>query len=114
MHIIDVENNKILMYTYVAHGRKSGDEFARNFSNNPDSHQSSLGFYVTGNAYMGGHGLSLKIDGLEKGFNDLANSRNIVVHGAPYSGDGFLKFRSYIGRSFGCPAVPENLKDKVI
>ena len=106
LYIIDVENRKLLLNTYVAHGKNSGGEYARSFSNNPESLKSSLGFYITGNTYMGAHGLSLKIQGLEKGFNDKADRRNIVVHGSRYVGDDFLVKNPAIGRSFGCPAVP--------
>lgn len=106
LYIIDVENKKLVLNTYVAHGRNSGAEFARSFSNAPESLKSSLGFYLTRNTYSGSHGLSLKIDGLEKGFNDKANKRNIVVHGSDYVGTDFLESNSQCGRSYGCPAVP--------
>ena len=105
LYIIDVEQKKVLLNTFVAHGRNSGGEFARNFSNKPQSRQSSLGFYVTRQTYTGEHGLSLRIDGVERGFNDRANSRNIVVHGSDYLGNGFLENNPFNGRSFGCPAV---------
>ena len=114
LYVIDLHTKKLLVNTYVAHGRNSGGEYAQRFSNNPDSHQSSLGFYVTRNTYFGGHGLSLKIDGVERGINDNANERNIVVHGSDYLGDGFLKGNAYNGRSFGCPAIPSNCTPKVI
>ena len=109
LYILDVEDQKILMQTYVAHGRNSGGEYATSFSNAPESHKSSLGFYVTKNTYRGGHGLSLVLDGVEKGINDNAEARKIVVHGANYIGSDDLK-----GRSFGCPAVANNLSKKVI
>jgi hypothetical protein len=114
LYIIDLDNMKVTMNTYVAHGRKSGGEFARSFSNNPNSHKSSLGFYVTGGTYYGSHGLSLRINGLEKGINDRALARNIVVHGSEYTGDGFLESNSFCGRSYGCPAVPSTEADEVI
>lgn len=100
LYVIDMENTKVVMNTYVAHGRNSGGEYARKFSNKPSSLQSSLGFYVTSQTYSGEHGLSLRVEGLEPGINDKAYRRAIVVHGAAYIGDGFT------GRSFGCPAVP--------
>lgn len=109
MYILDVEDHKILMQTYVAHGRNSGGEYATSFSNSPESHKSSQGFYVTKSTYRGGHGLSLVLDGVEKGINDNAEARKIVVHGANYIGSDDLK-----GRSFGCPAVANNLSKKVI
>lgn len=114
LYIIDVEEKKVLINTYVAHGRNSGAEYARFFSNTPSSNKSSLGFYVTTNTYYGAHGLSLKVNGLEKGINDRANARNIVIHGSNYVGDKFLKNNPFNGRSFGCPAIPERVKEEVI
>lgn len=114
MYLIDVKNYKLLLNTYVAHGRNSGSEFASRFSNRPDSHQSSLGFYLTTSTYYGEHGLALKLVGLEKGINDLADERNIVVHGSTYVGDRFLRNQKFCGRSFGCPAVPQNQISQVI
>lgn len=114
LFVIDVNLQKVLINTYVAHGRKSGSEYARSFSNNPDSHMSSLGFYKTETTYYGGHGLSLKIEGLENGFNDKAESRNIVVHGSDYVSGNFIRNNPFNGRSFGCPAVPANQISNVI
>jgi len=113
MYIIDLKNNKLLLNTYVAHGRNSGLDYAEHFSNSPESLESSLGFYVTKNTYQGKHGLSLKLSGLEQGFNDNAESRDVVVHGAPYIGEQRAN-SAYMGRSFGCPAVPQRLAPKVI
>jgi hypothetical protein len=104
--VIDMDQNKVLINTYVAHGRRSGSEYARSFSNNPESHMSSLGFYKTETTYYGDHGLALKIEGLEKGFNDKADARNIVLHGSKYVGADFLRYNRFNGRSFGCPAIP--------
>ncbi|MEP6728514.1 MAG: murein L,D-transpeptidase catalytic domain family protein [Bacteroidota bacterium] len=112
--VIDIEQQKVLINTYVAHGRRSGSEYARSFSNSPESHMSSLGFYKTESTYYGGNGLSLKIEGLERGFNDKADARNIVIHGSDYVGAGFIKNNPFNGRSFGCPAVPSNQVDDVI
>ena len=114
LFVIDVNLQKVLINTYVAHGRRSGSEYARSFSNNPDSHMSSLGFYKTETTYYGGHGLSLKIEGLESGFNDKAEARNIVVHGSDYVSGSFIKNNPFNGRSFGCPAVPSNQINNVI
>lgn len=114
LYIIDVDSKKLVLNTYVAHGRNSGSEYARSFSNSPESLKSSLGFYVTRDTYTGAHGLSLKIDGLEKGFNDKAGERNIVVHGCEYLGNGFLRNNNFSGRSWGCPAVPANQTAEVI
>jgi hypothetical protein len=113
MYILDVKNFKVLLNTYVAHGKNSGLTMAERFSNKPESLQSSLGFYVTRDTYKGKHGLSLKLDGLEHGFNDNAEARAVVVHGAQYIGDQRTG-AGYMGRSFGCPAVPQQLVSKVI
>lgn len=112
--LIDMAHAKLLINTFVAHGKNSGEEFATHFSNTPESLQSSLGFYITRNTYMGEHGLSLKLEGLEKGFNDRAMSRNIVVHGADYIDPAWLRSSARMGRSFGCPAVPANESRRVI
>lgn len=113
LYIVDTKNFRVLMNTYVAHGRNSGLDYAENFSNRPESLQSSLGFYVTKETYFGKHGLSLKLSGQEPGFNDNAESRAVVIHGADYIGDSRLA-SPYMGRSFGCPAVPQQLAQKVI
>ena len=105
MYIIDVKNYKLLLNTYEAHGKNSGLEYAERFSNKMKSHQSSLGFYVTGNTYHGKHGLSLKLAGQETGINDKAEARALVVHGANYIGPN-RSGSTYMGRSYGCPAVP--------
>jgi len=114
LYLIDLTNYKLLLNTHVAHGRNSGGEYAKKFSNRPESLQSSLGFYVTRKTYWGDHGLALTIDGLEKGFNDMAERRRIVVHGSSYVGDNYLRFSRYIGRSFGCPAVPKKYSSSLI
>lgn len=114
LFVVDLNNYKVLINTYVAHGRRSGSEYAQRFSNNPESHMSSLGFYKTESTYYGGHGLSLKIEGLEKGFNDRADARNIVVHGSEYVGSSFIRNNPFNGRSYGCPAVPASEVNKLI
>lgn len=111
-YIIDVRNFKVLFNTYVAHGKNSGEEYANRFSNKSSSLQSSLGFYVTKGTYFGKHGLSLRLSGQDRGFNDKAEARAIVVHGATYIGDEWLGGK--MGRSFGCPAVPQRYAKKVI
>ncbi|TMI68436.1 MAG: murein L,D-transpeptidase catalytic domain family protein [Bacteroidetes bacterium] len=108
LYLIDMLDNKILLNTYVAHGHNSGGEYATRFSNRLRSKQSSLGFYVTQNTYVGEHGLSLRMEGLEPGFNDKAYRRAIVLHGASYIGNGST------GRSYGCPAVPKNESKQII
>jgi L,D-transpeptidase catalytic domain len=114
LYIIDVENKQILMNTFVAHGRNSGKEFATSFSNTMSSLKSSLGFFVTGETYYGEHGLSLRIDGVERGINDNAGKRAVVIHGADYLGERYLNNNLYSGRSWGCPAVPSKLSGEII
>lgn len=113
LYIIDVKNYKVLANTYVAHGKNTGLNYAEKFSNTPESLQSSLGFYVTKHTYFGKHGLSLRLGGLEKGFNDNAEARAIVMHGANYIGSHRLN-SGYMGRSFGCPAVPQAESAQII
>lgn len=112
--IIDVENRKLLYTTLVAHGKKSGYVNATLFSNKYGSHKSSLGFFRTGNSYNGKRGYSLQLDGLEKGINDNARSRGIVIHGANYVSDNIANGNGVIGRSWGCPAVSKKLSKEII
>jgi hypothetical protein len=112
--IIDLRNEKVIFNTYVAHGRGSGEEFADKFSNKFSSHQSSLGFYVTGDTYDGEHGMSLYLNGMDNDFNDAAFGRGIVVHGADYVSEKHIASNNYIGRSWGCPAVPSKLSASII
>lgn len=114
LFVLDLKTQTILLNSLVSHGRNSGEEFARFFSNLPNSHKSSLGFYVTKSTYVGNNGYSLKLEGLEKGFNDLAEKRAIVVHGAAYAEDPDVCRNTYLGRSFGCPAVPQSTHKKII
>ncbi len=112
--VIDLDTNTVLYNSLVAHGRNSGDEFANSFSNSGDSFKSSLGFYATGEIYFGKHGNSLRLDGLEKGLNDKARSRGVVMHGADYVAENFIKNNQRLGRSLGCPALPIELTDEII
>jgi len=112
--IIDMESEKVLFNTYVAHGRNSGNEFAKTFSNKPSSYKSSLGFYTTGEIYTGKHGESLRLDGVESGINSNARARAIVMHAADYVSESFIKQNSRLGRSLGCPALPNHLNKKII
>lgn len=112
--IIDMATHTVLTNTYVAHGKNTGEEFARSFSNQNSSLKSSLGFYVTAEVYNGKHGMSLKLDGLEKGINDNARARGIVMHAADYVSAGFIKGNKRLGRSQGCPAVPVELTPQII
>jgi len=113
-YIIDLDKKEILLNTWVAHGQNSGNDDAIKFSNKNDSFTSSLGFYVTGEVYKGIHGKSLKLDGMDLGFNDNARRRSIVVHGAPYVSEGTINALGRLGRSQGCPAVAPEVADKVI
>jgi hypothetical protein len=106
-YIIDMEQQVLWLQTLVAHGRNSGKLFANSFSNKNASNQSSLGFYITGNPYTGKHGNTLELNGIEAGINDHAKDRAIVLHGASYVSKEFIKAQGYIGRSLGCPAVPD-------
>lgn len=112
--IIDLQKDSLLLNTWVAHGERSGDDMATRFSDTNDSKESSLGFYVTAEIYYGKHGRSLKLDGMDEGYNTNARMRSIVVHGAPYVSQGTINQLGRLGRSHGCPAVAPELVDKVI
>ncbi|MDQ3395423.1 MAG: murein L,D-transpeptidase catalytic domain family protein [Bacteroidota bacterium] len=112
--IIDLKNKQILFYSLVAHGKNTGDEYAANFSNLPNSFMSSIGFYVTGEIYHGKHGLSLRLDGQEKEFNSEARQRAVVMHGADYVSKDFIKKAGRLGRSLGCPAIPVEIHKEII
>lgn len=114
MWVIDIENKKILFNSLVAHGKNTGEEFATAFSNTESSYQSSLGFYVTETTYNGSNGYSLKLLGMDAGYNDAALQRAIVMHGADYVSEDFIKSQKRIGRSWGCPAVPRALAKPII
>lgn len=114
LYVIDLLKRKLLFRTYVAHGRNSGDLFAQKFSNEVSSLQSSLGFYQTLGTYQGKHGLSLKLKGLENGFNTNALDRAVVMHGADYVSEDFIRKIGRLGRSFGCPAVPYGIHKDII
>ena len=115
MYVIDFKEHKLLFNTLVAHGRNTGEEFAQNFSNELGTLKSSLGFYVTKNQVMGNKvGLSLIIRGVEKGFNDNAINRQIIIHGADYVTEEFIKKTGRLGRSYGCPSLPPDLIKPVI
>ena len=112
--VVDMNENKIIFNTLVAHGKNSGEDYATHFSNTIDSNKSSLGFFATGETYIGQHGLSLKLDGLENGFNSNARQRAIVMHGADYVSKNFINQENRLGRSQGCPALPVGLSKKII
>jgi hypothetical protein len=114
LYVIDVANNKLIINTYVAHGKNSGGEYATKFSNRIESLQSSLGFYITSNTYTGEHGLSLRIKGVDPGYNDKALERSIVIHGAAYVDAVRANAGIFMGRSWGCPAVPQKESKNII
>ncbi|MBN8852432.1 MAG: murein L,D-transpeptidase catalytic domain family protein [Sphingobacteriales bacterium] len=114
MYVIDVRHKKLLYRTYVAHGQNSGEDYATSFSNDPDSYKSSLGFYVTKRTYIGRNGLSLRISGVDTGYNDRAAKRNIVLHGSSYVNPQYMSDFGTIGTSQGCPAMPTGISPKVI
>lgn len=114
MWVIDLNQKKVLFNTLVSHGKNTGNVKAEKFSNVPNSNMSSLGFYVTDKTYYGKHGLSLKLQGMDKGFNTNAMKRAIVVHGADYATENFIKQYGRLGRSLGCPALPSEISKEVI
>jgi hypothetical protein len=103
--VFDLEAERLLFHELVAHGRNSGGDLARSFSNEEGSFMTSLGTFVTGVAYDGRNGYSLRLHGMDRGTNDRAEARAIVVHGAPYVGDEVARKLGRLGRSHGCPAV---------
>ena len=114
LFVIDLENKNLLYECMVAHGKNSGDNMASSFSNDPSSLKSSLGFYRTAETYSGKHGYSLRLDGLEKNINDNARLRDIVIHGARYISETFIKQYGRLGRSWGCLAVPSDISKELI
>jgi hypothetical protein len=113
-YTIDLEQLAVKFFTYVSHGKNTGEDEAKSFSNVLHSNQSSLGFYVTGETYVGSKGYSLKLDGMEKGYNDNIRERAVVIHNADYVSEAFIKKYGRLGRSQGCPALPVELGKKII
>lgn len=112
--VFDLRNGSTLINTWVAHGKNSGDVNSTSFSNTPSSLKSSIGVFVTANTYFGNHGLSLRIKGLEHGFNDNAYRREVVIHPAAYVSAEMIRYRGRIGRSWGCPAVSPSVSKQLI
>lgn len=112
--IFDLRNMKLILRDWVAHGKQSGNNLAQRFSNQVGSHQSSLGLFLTAESYTGKHGLSLRMEGLEPGFNDKARERAIVIHGANYVNPKWIDVQGRIGRSLGCPAVRKEIAPLVV
>lgn len=113
LFVFDMKNHKLLFSSLVAHGKNSGGKYATSFSNRNGSYMSSLGFYLTQETYQGSNGYSLRLNGLEEGINDNARQRAIVVHGASYANPSVIK-SGRLGRSFGCPALPQALARPII
>jgi len=114
LFVLDLKKQELAYQSVVAHGRNSGYEYASSFSNKPSSNKSSLGFYVTRGTYKGSNGYSLRLEGTEVGINHLAMARAIVMHGADYANESIINKKGYLGRSLGCPAVPQKLNKKII
>lgn len=114
LFVIDLLKGELLFHTFVSHGKNSGKLIAKKFSNKASSFQSSIGFYTTGEPYQGKHGLSLRLIGKEKGINDKALQRGIVIHGADYAEEYIAARQGYLGRSLGCPAVPQSVHRELI
>jgi hypothetical protein len=103
--VFDLKSKELVYEELVAHGQGSGANMATQFSNTDESHQTSLGLFVARETYIGKHGYSLRLDGLDRGINDRARERAIVIHGAPYVSEQFVKANGRLGRSWGCPAI---------
>lgn len=114
LFIYDPDGREVIFSSLVAHGKNSGQNMATSFGNKPGSLQSSLGFFATGDTYHGRHGYSLRLYGLEPGINDNAFERAIVIHGADYVSEDFATRHGRLGRSWGCPALPQDKSRKII
>ncbi len=114
LFVFDMEKKKLLYSSFVSHGRNSGENYATSFSNKQGSYKSSLGFYLTGGTYQGKNGYSMLLDGLEKGINDKARERAIVMHGAAYANPTTIASAGRLGRSLGCPALPQAIAKPII
>ncbi|MFR9504108.1 MAG: murein L,D-transpeptidase catalytic domain family protein [Rikenellaceae bacterium] len=115
MYVVDMQSGELLYHCHVAHGQGSGGNYATKFSNKEGSHQSSLGFYRTLDTYTGHNGYSLRLEGLDKGINDNAYKRAIVIHGAEYANpENISRYGGRLGRSWGCPALPTAIAKEII
>ncbi len=114
LYVLNMSTGKVIFNTLAAHGKNSGLVYANNFSNATSSFKTSLGFFITGSTYNGANGYSLKLQGCEKGINDKAMQRAIVIHGAPYVSENYVQQNGYLGRSHGCPALPQQLSKQII
>ena len=113
-YTIDLDHLKVLYHSYVSHGKNTGENIAKAFSNIAQSNQSSIGFYTTAETYIGSKGYSLKLDGMEKGYNDKIRERAVVMHEAEYVSEHWIKQNGRLGRSQGCPALPKAIAHEVI
>ena len=113
-YMIDMHEKRLINKTFVSHGKNSGTEFARYFSNEFNSFKSAIGFFITSETYYGKHGYSLRMEGIENEINHNARNRDIVIHGADYVNDFLIKKQGYIGRSHGCPALPKEICGNII
>ncbi len=113
-YTIDLDNLKLQFFAYVSHGKNTGENLAESFSNEAHSNQSSLGFYVTAETYIGSKGYSLKLDGMEKGYNDNMRDRAVVMHEADYVSENWIKKNGRLGRSQGCPALAKEIAKEII
>ena len=114
LFVFDMDRQRLLFSSVVSHGKNSGENYATSFSNQNGSNKSSLGFYLTEYTYSGKNGYSLVLNGLEKGINDKAKERAIVVHGAAYANPSVALATGRLGRSLGCPALPQNTARPII
>ena len=114
LYVIDLDKKQVLFQSLVSHGRGTGELWAKSFSNNPSSYKSSPGFYVTEETYTGHNGYSLRLEGMEKGINDNARDRAIVMHGAAYANESTVNTLGFLGRSQGCPALPLSIYKPII
>jgi L,D-transpeptidase catalytic domain len=114
LYVLDLNNARILFNTYVSHGHNSGNDYATSFSNGTNSHKSSLGFMRTAETYTGDNGYSMRLDGMENGFNNNVRARAIVMHGSNYVNANRASNGTMMGRSYGCPAVPASEVSEII
>ncbi len=114
-YIIDLTSKQIVLQTWVAHGKNSGDNFVTQFSNKMSSHMSSKGFFLIEESFESPkHGTSFALNGLEKGINDKAREREIIMHGANYVSEEFIEENGRCGRSYGCPALSKEDMQKAL
>lgn len=114
MWVYDLKTRSLLYEELVAHGQGSGGNVPNAFSNEPETHRTSLGLFATDTTYVGKNGYSLRLDGLDAGLNDRARERAIVIHGAPYVSEGFVQANGRLGRSWGCPAIRSDIAREMI